>query len=136
MAVHPGSWCLGGKRIARQAHAGFRGAFAPPERSSHSGRGSVSIVWRAVVCGVRNARGEWKGRGAEETYQNIARTMRKPCEDLANNTLLTPCLRACLHAASRLRGGWQCRDWCGVRESLIGWGTAGRRKRTPKPRPA
>ena len=47
-----------------------------------------------MVCRVRDAPWDLGGREAEETQQNRAKTMRRPSENLANNTLLAPCLRA------------------------------------------
>jgi hypothetical protein len=39
--------------------------------------------------------GTWGGgRNPANHSENLAKTMRRPCEDLANNTLLAPCLRA------------------------------------------
>jgi hypothetical protein len=37
---------------------------------------------------------EWGGEEALETLQNLAKPKRNPSEDLANNTLLAPGLRA------------------------------------------
>jgi hypothetical protein len=42
------------------------------------------------VCAVRGAQWEWKAGEAEETQQTLAKPMRSPCEDLANNTLSLP----------------------------------------------
>ena len=81
--VHPGSWRLGGKRIASQALGRPKEEFAPPKRRNHFGRVSVSIIWRTVVCRVREAPWDWGSEEREETTQNLAKTMRKPSEDLA-----------------------------------------------------
>jgi len=47
-----------------------------------------------MLCGVRKALGEWRGVEAPETPQDHAKTMRRPSEDLANNTLCVPGFRA------------------------------------------
>jgi hypothetical protein len=72
--VHPGSLCLGGKRIELQAVGRLMGEFAPQKRRNHFGRASVPIIWRAVVCAVRDARWEWGGGEAQEIPQTIAKT--------------------------------------------------------------
>jgi hypothetical protein len=85
------------------------------------------------VCGVRDARGEWKGLGAEATDHIIARTMRKPCEDLANNTLLTPCLRAACTLPAGFGVAGSVGTGVGSGSRSLGGARAGKRKRTPTP---
>ena len=42
------------------------------------------------MCRLREVPWDWGSEGKEETTQNLAKTMRKPSEVLANNTLSTP----------------------------------------------
>jgi hypothetical protein len=81
--VHPGSLCLGGKRIAWQALGRPKGELAMQKRRNPFGRGSVSTEWRIVVWGVQEAPWDWESGEAEKTSQSLAKTMRKPCENLA-----------------------------------------------------
>jgi hypothetical protein len=93
-------------------------------------RGSVPIIWRSVVCGVRDAPWEWGGGAAAETPQAIAEYKRNTSETLANNTRLA----GCPHAGGRPSGGLWCRGWRGLEDSVMGWDLAGRRKRAPRAR--
>ena len=44
------------------------------ERRNLFGRASVSIIRRAVECGLQEAPWDWGGREAAETPQNLAKT--------------------------------------------------------------
>jgi hypothetical protein len=122
-SCHAGSLRLGGKQFESQAHGRLTGGFATQARRNFFGRGSVSIV---EGCGVRSAqrRVGIGGGGAGQTQGSTsgiqAEYKRNTSETQATNTLPT---------------GWQCRDWTGLRASLMGWGTAGRRERTQESRP-
>ena len=58
----------------------LKGEFAMQERRNRFGRASVSIIRRAVVCGLREALWDWEGGEAAETPQNLAKPMRSLCE--------------------------------------------------------
>jgi hypothetical protein len=60
------------------------------------------------------------GRNPIKPSENLAKPMRRPSEAQANNTL--PARGP--QATSALCGGWQCRGWRGLTDSLVQWGTA------------
>ena len=91
-----------GKRIAWQAIGRPKGEFALPKRRNLFGRGSVSIIWRAVVCLVREAQWERRSGEAEETLQTIGNPYGTQREPIGNNTLLA----RYFPPSNRLSAGW------------------------------